>query len=138
MPPINLCVPIHPYAHIPPIHLYFLPIPYIPHMSWRHGAICTPHMSWGLLRGISTSVSISVSVSTSIYLSVYNSHTSCLSYWTGCLWMSAMLHAVVPFFVVFIMSQASTTMAMTTTPLVTVVCVLEHCLFSQHLLWLPP
>ena len=35
--------------------------------------------------------------------------------------MSAMLHAVVPFFVVFIMSQASTTMAMTTFHLVTCV-----------------
>ena len=35
--------------------------------------------------------------------------------------MSAMLHAAVPFFVVFIMSQASTTTVMTTTPLVTVV-----------------
>ena len=32
-----------------------------------------------------------------------------------------MLHAVVPFFVVFIMLQASTTMAMTSSPLVTVV-----------------
>ena len=32
-----------------------------------------------------------------------------------------MLHAVVPLFAVFIMSQASTTMAMTTAPLVTVV-----------------
>ena len=36
--------------------------------------------------------------------------------------MSAMLHAVVTFFVVFIVSQASATMAMTYTPLVTVVC----------------
>ena len=35
--------------------------------------------------------------------------------------MSVMLQAVVPFFVVFIMSQVSTTMAMTTTPPVTVV-----------------
>ena len=39
-------------------------------------------------------------------LSVHNSHISpsqsmLLLYWTGCLWMSAMLHAVVPFFVVF-------------------------------------
>ena len=35
--------------------------------------------------------------------------------------MSVMLHTVVPFFVVFITFQVSTTMAMTTTPLVTVV-----------------
>ena len=34
-------------------------------------------------------------------------HWGLLLYWTGCLWMSTMLHAVVPFFVVFIMSQAS-------------------------------
>ena len=49
-------------------------------------------------------------------------HCGWLPYWTGCLWMSAMLHAVVPFFVVFIMSQASATMAMTTTSPVIVVC----------------
>ena len=42
-------------------------------------------------------------------------HCGLLLYWIGCLWMSAILHAVVPFFVVFIMSQASTTMAMTNT-----------------------
>ena len=35
--------------------------------------------------------------------------------------MSVMLHAVVPFFVVFIMSQASTSMARTTTTPMTVV-----------------
>ena len=42
-----------------------------------------------------------------------------LLYWMECLLMSGMLHAVVPFFAVFIMSQASITMA-TTTPHVTV------------------
>ena len=41
-----------------------------------------------------------------------------------------MLHAVVPFFVVFIMSQASTTMAMTTTPPVTIVCFITLSSFS--------
>ena len=55
------------------------------------------------------------------FMPIFPHHCGLLLYWTGCLWMSAMLLAVVPFFVVFIMSQASTTMAMTTTPLVTVV-----------------
>ena len=48
-------------------------------------------------------------------------HCGLLLYWTGCLLMSAMLHSVVPFFVVFIMSKASTTMATAMTPPVTVV-----------------
>ena len=53
---------------------------------------------------------------------VASHHYGLLLYWTGWLWMSAMLHAVVHLFVVFIMSQASTTIAKTPTPLVTVVC----------------
>ena len=56
-----------------------------------------------------------------IFMPATAHHCGLLLYWTGCLWMSAMLHAVVPFFVVFIMSQASTTMAMITTPLLPVV-----------------
>ena len=58
-------------------------------------------------------------------------HCGFLLYWTGCLWMSAMLHAVVPFFAVFIMSQASTTTVMTTTPLVSVVCFSTSSLISM-------
>ena len=45
-------------------------------------------------------------------------HCGLLLCWTECLWMSAMFHAVFPFFIVFIMSQASTTIAMATTPCV--------------------
>ena len=48
-------------------------------------------------------------------------HCGLLLYWTGYLWVSAMLHVLVPFFVVFIISQTSNTTAMTTTPPVTVV-----------------
>ena len=67
------------------------------------------------------SVSTSIASKFKTVIPVASHHCGLLLYWTGCLWMSAMLHAVVPFFVVFIMSQASTTMAMTNTPLVTVV-----------------
>ena len=44
--------------------------------------------------------------------------------------MCTMLHAAVPFFVVFIMPQASTTMAMTTTPPVT--CVFLYVISSLY------
>ena len=60
-------------------------------------------------------------------------HCGLLLHWTGFLWMCAMLHAVVPFFVVFIMSQASTTMAMTTTPPLTYVFwYIVSCLNGYH------
>ena len=48
MLPVPLYIPIHLYAPIPPVHLYVLPMPYVPHTSWRIGGICTPHVSWGL------------------------------------------------------------------------------------------
>ena len=115
------------YVPIPPVHLYVLHIPYVCHMSWELGR--HPYTTClGSLLGASGHLSgISMSVSTSICLLLHNSHTSCspllwvASYWTGCIWMSAMLHAVVPFFVVFIMSQASTTKAIATTTQLTCV-----------------
>ena len=134
----HLYTPIHPYAPIypyAPIHLYasypcvFVCSPYpicSPYVMGT-GGICTPYMSWSLwgtsvhLSGILVSVSTSIASTFITAMPVALHYCQLLLYWTGCLWMSAMLHAVVPFFVVFIMSQASTIMAMTTTPLVTVV-----------------
>ena len=127
MPPIHLDDPIYLYAPIPPVHLYVLLVPYVPHMSRGLGGnLYTPY-NLGSFGGISTSVRHFGVCWYIHYLSVQKSHASAphhcgfLLYWTWCLWMSAMLHAVVPFFVVFIMFKASTTMVMTTTPLVTVV-----------------
>ena len=114
-----------PYIHMP-LHT---PIPYVPHMSWGLGGICTLHMSWGLW-GASIHLSgISVSVSTLNCLSAHNSPTSC----SPSLLIASLLDWM-PMDVcnascccsflcsVIIMSQAYTTMAITTTPLVTVVC----------------
>ena len=92
--------------------------------------------------GTSTSVR-HFCVSTSICLSVHNSHNSC----SPSLWVASLLDWM-PIDVwyascccsflcsVSIMSQASTTMAVTTT-VVTVVCSDNH-LFSQWLPWPPP
>ena len=55
-------------------------------------------------------------------------HCGLLLYWTGCQLMSALL----PFFVVFIMSHASITTAMTTTPPVTLVCSSTLSLLPKH------
>ena len=127
MPPY-ICMPhtsIHPHMSVllpySPVHLCVLPIPYVPHMSGRlQGHLYTPYIL-GSLRDVSTSVrhfSVLVHPFASQFITVmpvaphyYGLHL----YWTGCLWMSAMLHTVIPFFVVIIMSQASTSMAMTTT-----------------------
>ena len=79
--------PIHLYTPRLPIHLYVLPTPCVPNMSWDMGDICTPHMSLGLL-GASVYLSgISVSVSATICLSVHNSHTSC----SPSLWVASLL-----------------------------------------------
>ena len=66
---------------------------------------------WGASAHLS---GILVSVSTSIVSHMW------VAYWTGYFWMSVMLHAVVPFFVVSL-CLGSTTMAMATMPPVTVV-----------------
>ena len=136
MPPVCLyaslyiCIaPVHPYAPYPLEHLYVLPMPYVLHMSWG--------LSWTSVHSICLGVfwvhqyifqaflCLSGHPFPSQFITdilVAPHHCRLLLYWTGWLWISAMLHAVVPFFVVFIMSQASTTTAMTTTPVVTVVC----------------
>ena len=112
--------PIHLYA-IPPVHLYVFPI-----CHGDMGGICNP-ICFGVFgehQYICQHFGVCQYI---ICLSVHISHASCspslwvASYWTGCLWMSALLHAVVCFFVVFLMSQASTTIATTTTHPVTVV-----------------
>ena len=97
--------------------------------TWGH--LYTPYVM-GSFEGVSVHLlGISESISTSICPSVYNSHTSFSPslwvvslmdwmpmdvYYASCCWL-------VPLFVVFLfMSEASTTMALTTTALVSVVC----------------
>ena len=53
------------------------------------------------LSGISVSVITSIVSQFITAIPVAPHHCGLLLYWTGCLWMSAMLHTVVPFFVVF-------------------------------------
>ena len=124
--------PIHPYAPpYPTVHLHVSTTPYVSLMSWDLRGICTPHMSWGLWGALVHLSGISVSVNTPICLSVHDSHTSCFP----SLWVATLLDWI-PMDVwyasfccsflcsVFIMSQASTTMAMTTTP--PVICVFQY------------
>ena len=139
--PLYICTP--PYIHMPsilPIHLYVPPIPYVPHISWGLGGSMHPYVM-GSFGGLSVHLSgISVSVSTSICLSVHNSHTSyspslwVASYWTGCPWMSAMLHAIVPFFVVFSLCLKLLLPQLQLLPLQLLLCAPVHHL-SPH--WLP-
>ena len=123
----------------PHIHLYALHTPctsvcspytiYSPYVMGLGGHLYTPYVL-GVFWGASVHLSdISVSTDASICLSVNNSHTSC----SPSLWVASLLDWM-PMDVcyascccsflcsVFIMSQAFTTMAMTTTPPVTVVC----------------
>ena len=138
--PYSPCMP-HMFVH-PLIHPYSPCTSVCPHTPCT--SVCPPYticisvhpICLEIFWGVSVHMSgISVSVSTSICLSVNKSHVSCtpslwlLPYWTGWLWMSAILLAV-PFFVAFIMSQASTTLATNTTPPVTVVSSGMSSLFS--------
>ena len=116
--PICLHAPYICMTPIPPIHLYVLPIPYVPYMSWDLGA--SLHPIWLLdFWGASVQLSgISVSVGTSI-APQFISHTSCSSsLWVASLldWMSidvCYASSCCSFLCsVFIMSQASTTKAM--------------------------
>ena len=134
MPPIHLDTPIcldtPLYVQMPPdICMPHTPL-YICMFSpydMGMGDISTPNMFLGLWghQHISQAfwyLSVHPFVSQFItFMSVAPHYCGLFIYWTGCLWMFVMLHAVVPFFVVFIISQAATTMAMNTTPLVTVV-----------------
>ena len=138
--PIHPYTPIHsfgcphtfiypPYVQTPPeicmspypVNLYVFPLWY------GDGAICTPQMFWGLGGHQHICQTIwCLSVHSFVFLlitamPVAPHYCGLLLYWTGCLWMSVMFHAVVPFFVVFIKSQASTTMARSTTLQLTVV-----------------
>ena len=83
MPPVHSCTPctsmyspIHHYASIPLLHLYVLPIPYVPHMLLELGGSVHP-ICLGVFWGASVHLlGILVSVKTSICLSAHNSHTS--------------------------------------------------------------
>ena len=120
-----LCVHMPPYL---PSTSVCPPILYVPQMSWELlGGICTPHMSWGLCKGISISVRHFCVCQYIHCLTVYNSHTSC----SPSLWIASLLDWMLMdvchascccsfLCCVFIMSQASATMAMTTSPLVTI------------------
>ena len=143
MPLICQCIPfmyafLHLNATIPMYISMFPLIPYVPHMTWGH--MYTAYIL-GSFWGASVHQSgISVSFSTSIFLAVHNSHTSC----SPSLWVASLLDwipMVVCYascccsflFSVFTMSQSSTIMAMTTTPLVTVLCFLYViCPFSGY------
>ena len=98
-------------------------------MSWDIGGIFTPHMSWGLLGGIHTSLRHFCVCWYIQWPLVHYSHTS----YSWSLWVASFLDGMpmdvcytswcwlVPFCSVSIMSEASTTKAMTTTPPVIVV-----------------
>ena len=100
--PICLYAPIHPYA-CPSILPYTICSPCYGDL----GGICMPH----ILGSLGASVHL---VKTFLHLSVHQfapqvvtvipggpHHCGLLLYWTGCLWMYAMLYAYAPFFVVF-------------------------------------
>ena len=127
-----------------PVHLHVLPIPYAPHMAWGLGRRLYTTYVLGSFRGISTSVR-HFCVCQYIHLSSqFISHTSCFpSLWVASLldWMSmdvCYASCCCSFLCsVFIMSQVSTTMAMTTTPPVTAVCSGMSSLLSV-VTWPPP
>ena len=90
------------------------------------GHLYTPYVleSWGAsvhLSGISVSVNTSVAPQFITVIPVAPHHCGLLLYWPGCLWMSAMLCAVVPFFVVFSLCLKLLLSWLSTT-LVTIVC----------------
>ena len=65
-------------------------------------------------------------------------HCGLLLYWTGCLWMSAMLHAVVPFFVVFSLCLKPLLPWLWLLLLWWLLCAPVWHLFFQALPWAPP
>ena len=105
--PPYICMP--PYIYMPlhtPVHLYVPPIQYVPHVSLDIGGICTP-LCFGVFRGHQYICQAFLCLSVHPFASqlitvipVAPHHCGLLLYWTGCLWIAAMLHAVVPFFVV--------------------------------------
>ena len=129
-------LPVHLYAPIPPLYICMFSLYYM--FSKCHGDfgehLYTPYV----FGGISTSVRHFCVCQYIHCLSVHNSHTSCSS----SLWVASLLEWM-PMYVcyasycrtflcsVFIMSQASTTMATTTTPLVTAVCSSTSSLLSM-------
>ena len=125
--PLYICTP---HTSVPPYPKYICMFSVYHMFPICHGDLrASVHpICLGVFWGASVHPSgILVAVCTSICPLVHNSDTCCSpSLWVASLldwilWMSALLHAVVPFFTFFIMAQGSTTMAMTTTPLVTVV-----------------
>ena len=144
MHPIHLYVPLWPCTpHISvhpctPVHLYFPLYHIFPMCHWDLGESVHP-ICLGVFWGASVHLSgISVSIITSICLSVHSSHTSCSpSLWVDSLldWMPVNVcyasYCCSFLCSVFIISHASTTMCMTTTPPVTVVCYCMSSLLSM-------
>ena len=127
--PIHLYAPINPCAPPYPLYIcmYVTPIPYIPHMSWALGGICTsvrPFCVYPSIHPVACQFITVIPVAPhhcglpSLGLDAY-----------GCM-LCFMLLTCSFLCSVFIMSQASITKATTTTPLVTVVSPLCY-LFSQ-------
>ena len=126
--PLYVCTPL--YIHMPldtPVHLYVPPISYVPNMSWGLGGICTIHKSWGLggHQYISQAfLCLFVHPFASQFITAIPVAPPSLwvaSYWTGYLGCLICFMLFLSLCSAFIMSQASTTMTMTTTPPVTVV-----------------
>ena len=124
---------VHPHTSICPsiLPLYTCMFPLyhmFPICHQELGGIYTPHLSWGLLGGISISVMSFLCLLVHPFASQFIHYNSCSpSLWVVSLldWMPMyvfMLCFTLLFFLcsVFIMSKASTIMAMTTIPPVTV------------------
>ena len=144
---MSVCLPIHPYS--PPYLLYICvpPKPYVPQYvmgTWGH--LYTPYVlgSFGE-RGVSGHLSgilcLMVHPFASHFITVIPvapHHCRLLLYWTGSLWMSAMLHAVVPFFVVFSLCLKFLLRWLWLPLLWWLLCALIYHLSSQWLPWPPP
>ena len=110
----------HPYTPMSVCHLHICMPPYLPftpvclpilYVTKCHGDfgghLYTPYVLGSLgeasvhLSGISKSISTPIASPFITVIAVAPHQCGLLLYWTGCLWMSAMLHAVVPIFVVF-------------------------------------
>ena len=102
--PPNVCMPTYlPSTSVcPPYYMFHK-------CHWNFGGnLYTPYVlgSFGAsvhLSGISVSVSTSIASQFIIAIPVDPNDCGLLLYWTGCLGMSAMIHTVFPFFVVFLL-----------------------------------
>ena len=140
----GICTP--PYGHIAPCMsvfshmaiclMYICMSPtyhYVPHMSWGLGGICTPHMSWGLFGYTGTSVR-------HFFVYLPSLHSCSPSLWVAwlldlmpmdvcyasCCWLVLSCS-------VFILSGVSATMAMTTTPPESEMCLQAYASYTMGL-----